>query len=71
MKHLSIKITQCSSYNNYNIEYKPWKWRYVLFSGWMIQFNKYANIKPNLYFQFLLKTEIKTDLNNNELFQSL
>ena len=55
---LSIKIIQYSSYNdNNNIKnnnYKPWKWRYVITSSWMIEWNKMAEIEPNLYFEFLL-----------------
>eukprot|EP01083_Nonionella_stella_P082048 226417_1 len=57
MKHVSIKIIQYSSYFAHNNEYKPWKWRYVLFSGWMIQWNRFADVEPNLFYQFLLKED--------------
>ena len=60
LEHLSIKIIQYSSYSvtvgtatDHNL-YKPWKWRMAAFSGWMMEWNEFAEQEPNLYFDFLL-----------------
>lgn len=67
LNHLSIKIIQYSSYSvavgtpiDHNL-YKPWKWRFAAFSGWMMEWNEFAEQEPNLYFDFLLKGDEAND----------
>ena len=36
---------------------KPWNWRIVLFNGWMMEWNNYATMEPNLFFYFLFENQ--------------
>jgi len=69
MDHVHIKIIQFSSDRSggAHARYKPWKWRLAALSGWMMEWNAFAERSPNLYFEFLLHG----DAANEELIYML